>query len=356
MVEVRQSARVTIVDVAAAAGVSRQTVSNVVNRPEIVAARTREAVEAQIERLGYRATRAARQLRRDLAGAWGFELDSSGVGRMGSVLDTFLIELTAQAHRINNTHVMPFVVDPGDPLRAYRDLVVGRHVDGFVVAHTHFDDPRPGWLKAQRVPFASFGRIWGNEELADWVDVDGAAGVRAAVAHVQSCGYDRIGFFGWPPGSPVGDDRRGGWAESVPSGSPSAVAEQSVEAAVRAAGPLIDQVGRGGAIVCASDVLAAGVWRCLTERGGAPGRDIGIVGFDDSDLAHVLGLTSLAQPLREVARHLLGLLGGSATGSRLLEPRLVIRPSTSPQTEASDPAGAEDPGDPADPASDGGSP
>ena len=89
--------RATIVDVATAAGVSRQTVSNALNYPQRVAPATLVRVHREIERLGFTPNAAAQQLRRRKASAYGFEVNPSGAGKMGHILDGFLVELTVAA-------------------------------------------------------------------------------------------------------------------------------------------------------------------------------------------------------------------------------------------------------------------
>lgn len=339
--EPRARQRATIDDVAQAASVSRQTVSNVVNAPDRVAPDTLERVQREIARLGFRPSRAAQQLKKERAGAWGLEINSRGFGRLGAVLDSFLVALTSGSRR-HGSHIVPFTApDPTNPIPSYDDLVASRIADGFVLTDTRHNDPRPAWLDANQVPYAAFGRVWDDPSVTSWVDVDGAAGVDVAVRHLAERGYERIGFLGWPEGSPVGDDRRSGWAAATAElglARPEwyATTHQVLDSASAAAAPLIDVLGRGGALVCASDGLALGAWRVLVERGMRAGTDFGLVGFDDTDIADALDLTSLRQPLDEVADHVLHLLGtgaaphAPATQGLLLSPELVIRSSSKP--------------------------
>ena len=332
-----KAGRTTIIDVAQAAGVSRQTVSNAINAPHRVQPATLDRVRAEIDRLGYRPSRAARTLKQERAGAWGLEINARGAGRLGSIVDEFLIHLTAGARR-HDSHIVPFVADDsGSPLTAYTDAVAAHLADGYILTDTRHEDPRPGWLRERRIRYAAFGRLWDDPSDDAWVDVDGRAGVRQAVDHLLGAGYERIGYLGWPLGSPVGDDRRAGWVEALTaagldtSGLDVLIA-QDLRESPNAAGPLLDAVGKGGAIVCASDVLAVGVWELLKDRGWRVGRDVGLVGFDDSDLAHSLRLTSIRQPLPQVAEAVLGIVGGEPEAPRglLLTPELVIRASSDP--------------------------
>ena len=85
-------------------------------------------------------------------------------------------------------------------LEGYRAMWARRLVDSFIVTETHHGDPRPPWLEAHGIPYASFGRVWDDPTFTRWVDVDGAAGTRAAVEHCVAAGYRTIGYLGWPRG------------------------------------------------------------------------------------------------------------------------------------------------------------
>ena len=329
----------TLVDVAQAAGVSRQTVSNVINNPHRVAPATLAVVAREIERLGFKPNRAARSLRRRKADALGFQVNSVGERRLGNILDAFLVELTMAARR-HDVHVVTFAVDShDDPIAEYEHLLEVQMVDGFVLTNTRHADPRPGWLLANGVPFVSFGRVWDDPSFTSWVDVDGFAGVGAGVRHLLAQGYVRVGFLGWPAGSPVGDDRRAGWLAATQGTAGfdarlQASAPQDVHAAAAAAAPLLEALRGGGALICASDTLALGAWTALRGKGIAVGSDVGLVGFDDTDIAQSFAITSLRQPLADIADSMLGLIahhgrhGSPAPGGHVLHPVVVPRASS----------------------------
>ena len=328
-------ARATIVDVARAAGVSRQTVSNALNNPEKLAPETLERVQREIDRLGFTLNVTAQQLRRRQASAYGFEVNSSGAARMGHVLDEFLVELTAAAP-VHDSHLVVFAPEPDDVIGAYRHMLGTGLVDGFILADTRPGDPRPRWLLEHGVPFVAFGRIWDSPELTQWVDVDGRAGVRQAVSHLVDAGYRQIAFLGWPSGSAVGDDRREGWLEGLRAAglADTAIVEESVQdvdEATSAADRILGGLGSGGAVVCASDLLALGVMRSARNHGLEPGPDLGVVGFDDTDVAEALQLTSVRQPLQRAAESawtLLKAVTEEPPGPVLLTPTLTIRSTT----------------------------
>lgn len=226
-------------------------------------------------------------------------------------------------------------------IAAYEQMWKSQVVDAFVIADTHHGDPRPEWLRSHEIPFASFGRVWDDPTFGGWVDVDGHHGTALAVDHCRNLGYRRIGYVGWPQGdSAIGDARHRGWQEgSLRKGwatlGTSAFCEDELAQACRVASKVVADVGRGGAIVCSSDVIAVGVLHALRDAGLKPGRDVGVVGFDDSELARMYGLTSVAQPVDQIAQAVLRLLGQALTTGRptpdegtLLKPQLTVRSST----------------------------
>lgn len=345
-------ARPTLETVARRAAVSRQTVSNVLNAPHLVRPETLDRVRAVIDEVGYRPHGAARQLRTRRSRVIGMRMERVGDGINGAVLDRFLHALTEQA-QVRGYRIMLFTAaDDRAEIAQYGELLDVLGVDAFVLASTHAGDPRTRWLSEHDVPFVTFGRPWdppGAEPSQHaWVDVDGAAGTRAAVEHLQALGHTRIAWIGWPAGSGVGDDRRSGWARAVreaglPDDDVAALAvatEDDVTSGAEATRRLLTTAAPT-AVVCASDSLALGALAALR---GAPGTaPVGalpapagaVVGFDDTPVARAVGLTSVAQPLTEAAGRTLDLLlarlaGTAADQHALLAPSLVVRASSTP--------------------------
>ncbi|MEN2736215.1 LacI family DNA-binding transcriptional regulator [Microbacterium sp. X-17] len=334
-------AQPTVSDVADAAGVSRQTVSNVLNTPAIVRPETRERVEEAIRSLGYRPHASARRLRTQKSSTIGIRLDPmTRDGISGSVLDRFLHALTEQADR-KGLRVLLFTADgPEDEIEQFRRLSDGADVDAFVLTSTFHGDPRTEWLIEHGQSFVTFGRPWGIDDMTDplhlWVDVDGRSGLREATDHFLARGLRRIGYLGWPAGSGTGDDRRAGWLEAmgeahaVDAATLATLEEASEDGVTFGAEAMRTLAARADveAVVCASDSLALGA---LTATGGR----IPVIGYDDTPVAASLGFSSVRQPLDEVAAGVLELLtgahGGRARSSvddprhRLVTPQLVVR-------------------------------
>ncbi|WP_148573983.1 LacI family DNA-binding transcriptional regulator [Nocardioides caldifontis] len=315
----------TLATVAAAAGVSRQTVSNALNSPELLRPDTLERVQQAIERLGYTPNRAARNLRTRSSQLVGLRLDPTTEGTVSGLMDRFLHSL-AESCRGAGLHVLLFTAeDVNDPLDGYDELLRSASVDAFVVTDTYRGNPQAAWLAERQVPFVAFGRPWTEPDATHpWVDVDGRAGVMLAVDHLVDRGHQRIAWVGWQKSSTIGEDRRSGWVDrmherGLSTSRLSARGEDTIEYGRRAAHALLDQDGeQPTAFVCVSDTVAMGVLQAIAERGRRPGPDdLAVVGFDDSPAAQVVlpGLTSVRQPLEEVAVQVV----------RLLEDRLAMR-------------------------------
>jgi DNA-binding LacI/PurR family transcriptional regulator len=328
-------------DVARVAGVSRQTVSNVLNTPSIVKPTTRERVERAIADLGYRRHAAARQLRTRRSSTIGIHLDPYAGGISGVVLDRFVHALTERAGERGMRIQLYAARSPEEEIERMGELVDGGEIDAVVITGTFHGDPRTRWLVDHGVPFVSFGRPWGADDVDEpehlWVDVDGAAGTRSATRYAIDSAGANVAFLGWPRGSGTGDDRERGWREAMPDTAEAPIRLSSDESVGRArviveraldAGEAID------AIVCASDSLAIGAHLAAVAVGRA---GLPVTGFDNTPAAEALGLTSVEQLPERVAAGAIELLMGEtgsivdprmpAAGSAhvLVEPRLVVR-------------------------------
>ena len=187
-------ANVTIATVARHANVSRQTVSNVLNSPDLVRAETRDRVRAAIEELGYRTNLAARQMRTGRSRLIAVRIDPVRDGIETSVLDRFLHGLTEASAPAGYRVMLYTATDDRTEIATYEDLLASYALDAFVLTHTHHGDSRTAWLAEPGVPFVTFGRPWGGVDQHPWVDVDGAAGTAAATRHLLAAGppADRI--------------------------------------------------------------------------------------------------------------------------------------------------------------------
>ena len=324
------SSSATIADVAVLAGVSRQTVSNVLNAPQRVAPETTLRVQTAIQKLEYRQNRAARSLRLRASHTIGFRINSS-MG-FGALPDRFLHAL-ANSAQAAGYHVLLFTPDdPETEFATYDDLIQTGTVDGFVVADIGIADPRPAWLVRRRIPFVCFGRPWRNRGEYAWVDVDGADGTAQAVDYLVSRGHRRIAYLGWPPGTGYGDDRQTGWRRAMrrhrlPVTGLAGTCAQDAGAAAATARRLLAGKTPPTAFVCGSDTFAIGArLGCGTGAGGQP--QATVVGFDDSPAATFLSppLSSVRQPLPAAAHHIVDLLVRRITDPQARPEGVLLRP------------------------------
>jgi DNA-binding LacI/PurR family transcriptional regulator len=335
--------KVTIATVAREAGVSRQTVSNVINTPEVVREETRARVREAIASLGYRVNQAARQMRTGKSKLLAVRIEPARDGINGSVLDRFLHGLTDAAALAGYRVMLYTAADDTDEIATYDDLLSSYDLDGFVLTSTHHGDPRTSWLAERNIPFVTFGRPWGAPETHSWVDVDNAAGTAAATRRLLDTGHTRIGFLGWPAGSGVGDARRAGWASTMAAaGLATEGLDRAVIDGVDSGAAAANELPQTTALVCASDSLALGALQAdrrgasavhsRTEKEPGPRRARAVIGFDDTAVARAIGLTSVSQPLSEAAARCMDLLAELLDGrapetpsTLLLTPSLVLR-------------------------------
>ncbi|WP_335989249.1 LacI family DNA-binding transcriptional regulator [Glycomyces sp. MUSA5-2] len=320
----------TIGDVAREAGVSRQTVSNVVNSPSIVKESTRLKVQAAIEALGYSPNALARRLRTQRTSTIAVKLDPYSGGVSGVVLDRFVHALTESAAARGLRVLLYAARTLEEELRHLDELADAGEVDAIVLTGTSRGDRRAARLLERGVPFAAFGRPWGTDTAAHpWVDIDGAAGTRSATRHLLDRAGDRIAFLGWPEGSESGSDRERGWREAMGERTaPRLTAEDGVAEGQEAVKALLPN-GIDG-LVCVSDALAIGAHLAAVQAGRP---ELPIVGFDNTAAAEALGISSVEQLPERVAAGILEMLMGP-DGNKvvaqepkglLVEPRLIIR-------------------------------
>jgi len=331
---------VSVVDVAARAGVSIGTVSNVLNRPERVAPTTRDRVMAAIEELGFVRNEAARQLR---AGR------SRTVGLV--VLDVrnpFFTDLAAGAEAAAAAAGLTVVLcnSDDDAAREEHHLSLLQEQRAFGVLITPVGNRTPAIDSIRRTGTCVVLVDRGSGPRRCSVSVDDRVGGELAVAHLIALGHRRLGFVGGPLSIRQVAERLAGARAAVQAAGlpPRAITLIETPAltatAGRAAGERIAQRPAGErptAIFCANDLLALGALQEMTRRRlNVPG-DLAIVGYDDIEFAAAAAvpLTSVRQPPFQLGRTAMDLLLDEVEHSAahqhrqvVFEPELVVREST----------------------------
>lgn len=330
-------------DVAARAGVSTMTVSNVINRPEMVAEPTQLKVRKAMRDLNYRNNLVARSLRLTEPRQIGYSL-SSHSDPSSQYMGEFLhdLALACQA-RGRNLTLLAEKADE-DNLDAYEDLYYGRSVAGFVIANMATDDVRPQELTNRTIPFVSYGQTAAGPDVPwSWVDGDATAGVEMAVDHVVSAGHTQLAYVGNDNDDVVTHERLTGYRAACArhgldrslGGSRIIATQADIPSGAAAAHQLLTSTSPPTAIVCADDALAAGTVLAVRDLALIPGRDVAVTGFDDSPLTSfgATGITSIRQHSEEIATTLIQLLidAPAAPQHVRIKPELVVRSSTGPR-------------------------
>ena len=305
----------TIQDVARAAGVGRQTVSNVLNGSGRVGEATRARVLEAVTALGYQPHHGARSLRSRRTRQLAYVLPRIQLLPGNHIMQQFLQSLAEASAR--QGHSVLVAVPDGDPLDEIRRLIASRTVDAFLLSELQPDDPRVLLLAEARVPFACFGRI-GPGLPQHWVDIDNHAAIAGAVEHVLDRGFGRPAFVGYRTASHwdlgrVSGFRAGLARHGVLGGEADVLLVDEADARRRIRSLLTGarrdgrDGGRPDAVVTGSDRLAAVVYGVAAELRMRIGRDLGVTGFDGSAAGGLLHprLTSVAIPVEEIARQVI---------------------------------------------------
>ncbi|MFF8097390.1 LacI family DNA-binding transcriptional regulator [Streptomyces sp. NPDC016675] len=277
--------RPTLEAVAEHAGVSRATVSRVVNGAQGVRDALAERVRRAVEELGYVPNQAARSLvtrRHDAVAVVAAEPEARVFDDpyFAQQLRGISKELTAH----DNQLVLLLTEGREDHARVGRYLA-GGHVDGALVFSLHLDDPLPGLVRSAGLPTVFGGRPgWDDgRDGAVYVDSDNRGGARAAVRHLAGLGRDRIAHITGPLDQTSAADRLAGFRDLRADAGPELVARGDFTAGggERAMRELLDRCPDLDAVFAANDLTAAGALRVLRESGRRVPDDVAVVGFDD---------------------------------------------------------------------------
>ncbi len=306
---------VTLELVAQRAGVSRATVSRVVNGSPRVSSLVRLDVERAIEEVGYTPNRAARSLVTGRTGSIAIVITEPS-GRLFS--DPFFPRLLRGASGILSARDLQMVLlmpsSPEETKRTGQYLTAG-HVDGVLTVSLHGGDPLLGLLFKADVPLVLVGRP-PRGISASYVDVDNRQGARSAVEHLIACGRRVICTITGPSDMVVGIDRLAGYREAI------AEAGLPVDRRLEAGGGFTQEGGADAmarllaarpdidGVFAASDLMATGALSVLSEAGRRVPADVSVVGFDDSLVATSTHppLTSVHQPIEEMGQEAARLL------------------------------------------------
>jgi DNA-binding LacI/PurR family transcriptional regulator len=295
----------TIRDVARRAGVSAATVSRVLNDSPLVLEPTRARVQAAVDELGYRLNATARNLSIGRAMAIGvvvpFLTAPSVIERLRGV-----VERLGRGERREYDLLLFDVEAPEQRDGALRDLARRDRVAGLLIISLSICDAEVEALERDALPTVL---VDAAHPRLSRVVIDNIRGGELAADHLLARGHRRVGFVGDHPTNPYGftssEDRRNGYRGAL--GRAGVQLDPALERlgahgrdeAQALAEELLDLEDPPSAIFAASDLQAIGILQAAERRGLRVPEDLAVVGFDDVDLAEIVGLTTIRQPLRE---------------------------------------------------------
>jgi LacI family transcriptional regulator, galactose operon repressor len=318
---------VTIIDVAARAGVHPATVSRTLSRPEKVAPATRKRVETAVNKLGFVPNRAAQVMKTGRTGNVAVIVPDITNPHFGSMVRA--VERTA---REGDLQVL--LADTSEHSR--EEILAARtlahDVDGFVVLS-------PRRLHRELDALGSKPAVFVNRPVPAYGSVllRSAPAVGEALLHLASLGHRRLVFLGGPAGSWAASERRAAVRKAAGrSGVDVALvdaAEPTFEAAADSVPRLVNDPAT--AVIAFNDQMALGVIAGLARLGIAVPGDLSVVGIDDVPMAAMVAppLTTIGLPTEQAGTSAVELLRAGATTTTELFGTLVVRESTGKVTK-----------------------
>lgn len=316
------NAKVTSHDVARAAGVSRTTVSMVLNGSNavILSDETRERVKRAAAELGYRVNSAGRMLASGATKTIALIVTNPDLLLIDGFIPPTLhaISREAAAHGYN---VLIEGLPPEGDERGYLDLVQARRIDGMIVLNPRSNDPQLAALIEQKFPVVLLGAS--NAPGAISLGIDDQQAIRDAVTHLAGLGHRAIGHVALSATGTYATDHRIKVLKDTLASQGLMLEDRAIahadfdaESGRVATHRLLDTRPGLTAIIAGNDTIALGVMRAARERGLALPRDLSIIGYDDLPFAAFLEppLTTIrTQPVEQgtlATRRLIGLIKG----------------------------------------------
>lgn len=338
--------RTTIVDVAERAGVSKATVSAVINDKETVKDSTRQDVLTAINELNYRPSASARrQFRSDTRRSIGVIIKEADNPYYAEVIEGI------RAHTSEKEYSLLTASSEGsyDAEKRIVELFTAQEVDGLIITPVLDDQADLSHifdLKRRNVPFVLLEEVRGIQ--ANLVDIDNVAASRKAAKHLMDGGHKRIVHFAGPRYSMHSEERVQGVRQAYSESHLVFSNQLIIEAGARLQDGYqtgldyfedLNAKERPTAVTCYNDLVAVGLLRALRELGLRVPEDISVIGCDDLEITKYVSppLTSIRSPKEEMGQYAADLLLRQMESPRkaslekeYLHADLVIRGSTAP--------------------------
>ncbi len=336
--------RITSQDVADLAGVSRTTVSFVLNNVQRfnISTETRKKVLEAAEVLGYVPLASAQALASNTARAIGLVMTRSPQYISSDAFMPQIIAGMLDIVKEQKLGLLIELVEPGEQRQTYLKLIRAKHIDGMILLTPRNDDEGLVELQELNIPAVVMGRLISATGLSS-VDIDNRAAARTAVEHLIGLGHRRIGcILNAPVPYSSAYERLAGYQDALaqygitPEQNWIKSADFDPMSGYTQMKLLLEEANRPTAVFIASDNVAIGAMLAMRDNGVRVPEDISIVGFDDIPSARFFAppLTTIRTPARELAQKscflLLDLISGRVKPPVHLtvETELIIRQSS----------------------------
>jgi LacI family transcriptional regulator len=311
--------------IAKLSGVSRSTVSRVINNDPNVSVVTREKVLQVVKRVNYAPNAAARSLAAGHTNVLGLVIPMGVAALFTDPYFTILIQGVSSACNLREYSVMLWLAEPEFERRMIRQIMHNGMLDGVIVSSMLMNDSLVRALADGGFPFILVGRHPTDARIS-YVDADNQGGAREAVTHLLRLGCTRVATITGPQNMIAGSDRLAGYRAALhdrgAAFDPALVAEGDFTEAggYHAMQRLLSR--RPDAVFAASDIMALGALRAIREAGLRVPEDVALVGFDDLPQAARTDppLTTIRQPVHR--------LGGTAVDTLI---DVVEHPDSAPR-------------------------
>lgn len=324
----------TIRQIAALSGVSRSTVSRVINGGHWVSPDARKAVEDAIAASGYTANHHARSLATGRANSLAFLLTEPHQLLFDDPTFALLLRGSAAALAQRSMTLVLLVASTPAERQSVAHFLGAGHVDGVMLISSHESEPLMEQLIDSGIPVVCCGIPLGHESEMSTISVDEVGSARTMAAYLRDQGHERIGMIAGPDDTPGGRFRLVGFREELGDRFDASLVETgdySFESGQTAMAALLEH--GVDAVFAASDRMAAGAIAAARRAGLRVPEDVAVAGFDDSGLAatHVPPITTMRQPWDQISSQMVDVLleqvAGAAPRSVILDTELVVRES-----------------------------
>jgi DNA-binding LacI/PurR family transcriptional regulator len=329
--------RPTIDDVAATAGVSRGTVSRVLNGGHWVSPDSLASVNAAIKKTGYRVNPHARSLATSRANSVAFLLTESHDRLFEDPNFAVLMRGASRALSVHDISLVLIMAGNEDEQRRATEFITAGHVDGVLLVSSH--SGRRGLISeiiAAGIPAIACGVPLGFERKMGYVAADDLDGAREMVRHLRGLGRTRVATIAGPEDTSGGMRRYQAYVEELGTAFDESYVARGDYSRASGAAAMTDLLARHpdlDAVFAANDVMAAGAIDVLLAAGRRVPEDVAVGGFDDAPVATTTtpALTTMHQPFEriseEMVRLLLRVIDGERPAAIVLPTDLVVRDS-----------------------------